>query len=43
MLDIVHNSWLLAAGVAAGATMLIHIFAGGPVVARPLLAAADID
>jgi len=43
MLDTVHNIWLLAAGAAAGITTLIHIFAGGPSVARPLLAAADID
>lgn len=43
MLDAVHNIWLLAAGAAAGLTTLIHIFAGGPSVARPLLAAADID
>ncbi len=43
MLDLFHNFWLLAAGLAAGATTLIHIFAGGPTVAAPLLAAQDID
>lgn len=43
MLDAIHNIWLLAAGAAAGITTLIHVFAGGPSVARPLLAAADID
>ncbi len=43
MLDTVHNIWLLAAGAASGATLLIHIFAGGPTVARPLLSSSDID
>ena len=43
MLETVHDLWLLATGVVAGITMLIHIFAGGPSVARPLLAATDID
>lgn len=43
MVDTVHNIWLLGAGAAAGITTLIHIFAGGPAVARPLLRAADID
>ena len=42
MLDAVHNYWLRAAGAAAGATLLIHVFAGGPTVAAPLLAARDI-
>lgn len=43
MLDAVHNYWLLAAGAASGATLLIHVFAGGPSIARPLLSATDID
>ncbi len=43
MSETIHNAWLLAAGVAAGITTLIHVFAGGPTIARPLLAAADID
>ena len=43
MIDEIHNLWLFAASVAAGATLLIHVFAGGPSVARPLLEASDID
>lgn len=43
MIDSIVNGWLLAAGGAAGATTLIHVFAGGPTVAAPLLAAKDID
>ncbi len=43
MFDTVHNVWLLAAGGAAGFTTLLHVFAGGPAVARPLLSASDID
>jgi len=43
MLELFHNFWLLAAGLAAGSTALIHIFAGGPTLAAPLLAAQDID
>ena len=42
MFDLFQIIWLLAAGVAAAATALIHIFAGGPTVAAPLLAAKDI-
>ena len=42
MLDTINNYWLLAAGGAAALTTLIHIFAGGPTVAAPLLAAKDI-
>ena len=42
MIELIHNFWLLAAGVAATITTLIHIFAGGPTVAAPLLAARDI-
>ncbi len=43
MFDDIHNYWLLAAGVAAGLTTLIHIFGGGPEVVRPLFAAQDIE
>lgn len=43
MLDNIHNYWLLAAGVAAGLTTLIHIFGIGPEVVRPLFAAQDIE
>ena len=43
MFDDIHNTWLLAAGIAAGLTTLIHIFGGGPEVMRPLFAAQDIE
>ena len=42
MFELIDNIWLFAAGVAAIFTTLIHIFAGGPTVAAPLLAARDI-
>ncbi|MCH9808742.1 MAG: hypothetical protein K0U74_13515 [Alphaproteobacteria bacterium] len=36
------NPWLSAAGVAAAFAALIHFFAGGREIARPLLEAGDI-
>ena len=42
MTDLIANLWLFAAGAVASVTTLIHVFAGGPTVAAPLLAARDI-
>lgn len=39
----IQNYWLFAAGVAAVLTAFIHVFGGGPEIARPLLLAKDID
>ena len=36
------NPWLGAAAVAAFSTFLIHVVAGGRLIARPLLAARDL-
>ena len=36
------DPWLLAAAASAAATALLHVFAGGPSAARPLLEAKDI-
>lgn len=41
--DFVVNVWFLAAGAATFIVCLMHIFSGGPQVAKPLLAAKDID
>lgn len=35
--------WLMTAGVAAGAVCALHIFLGGPAVAKPLLRAKDMN
>lgn len=42
MFDDVQNLWLFAAGVSAALSALIHVFAGGPEIARPLLRSNDI-
>jgi hypothetical protein len=36
------NPWLGAAAIAAFSTFLIHVLAGGRLIARPLLAARDL-
>lgn len=35
--------WFIAAGALSGLIAAIHVFAGGPDVARPLLAANELD
>lgn len=42
MFDMIQNSWLFAAGIAALLSNLLHVFAGGPEIARPLLRSQDI-
>lgn len=37
------NVWLLSAGSLAAIVTAMHIFGGGPAVARPLLQAKDIE
>ena len=37
MLDFVQNTWLFAAGIAALLVNLLHVFAGGPEIIRPVL------
>lgn len=36
------NAYFVAAGLLSGAVLMLHIFVGGPKIARPLLAASDI-
>ena len=42
MLELIQNPWLFSAGVAAGLSALLHLFAGGPQIAGPLLRSKDI-
>ena len=42
MLDAIQNTWLFAAGVATGISTLLHIFGGGPQIAKPLLASTEL-
>lgn len=42
MFDAIQNTWLFAAGITALLVNLLHVFAGGPEIAGPLLRAKDI-
>ena len=42
MLEMIQNNWLFAAGIAALLVNLLHVFAGGPEIAGPLLRSKDI-
>ena len=42
MFDALQNIWFFASGIAAGLTALLHMFAGGPEIAGPLLRSKDI-
>ena len=41
-MDVIQNIWLFAAGIAAALTCLLHVFGGGPEIARPLLASNEL-
>lgn len=42
MLESVQNIWLFAAGGVAALSVLIHVFAGGPEIAHPLLRSKEL-
>jgi hypothetical protein len=41
-MELIHNYWFAAAGVAAAVTMLLHLVVGGRYIARPLLRSSEM-